>query len=46
LKIARTDRELECEALERCFEILDGRPVRVKSRDPRLTSQRFGVAFR
>ncbi len=36
---------LEQETLERCFEILEGRPVRVKSRDPRLTSQRFGVVF-
>jgi D-3-phosphoglycerate dehydrogenase len=36
---------LEEETLERCFEILEGRPVLVKSRDPRLTSQRFGVVF-
>lgn len=36
---------LEHETLERCAEILEGRPVRVKSRDPRLTSQRFGVVF-
>lgn len=31
--------------LERCFEILEGRPVLVKSKDPRLTSQRHAVAF-
>lgn len=36
---------LEDEALERCSEILDGRPVTVKSRDPRLTSQLGGVVF-
>jgi D-3-phosphoglycerate dehydrogenase len=36
---------LEEEALERCFEILEGRPVRVKSRDPRLRAQRQGVVF-
>lgn len=34
---------LEEETLERCFEILDGRPVLVKSRDPRLRAQRHGV---
>jgi D-3-phosphoglycerate dehydrogenase len=31
---------LEDEALERCFEILEGRPVLVKSDDPRLRGQR------
>ena len=36
---------LEQETLERCFEILDGRPVLVKSRDPRLRAQRHGVRF-
>ena len=36
---------LEDEALARCFEILEGRPVLVKSRDPRLRSQRQGVRF-
>ena len=36
---------LEDEALERCFEILDGRPVLVKSHDPRLRAQTHGVAF-
>jgi D-3-phosphoglycerate dehydrogenase / 2-oxoglutarate reductase len=36
---------LELETLERCFEILDGRPVRVKSNDPRLISQVHGVVF-
>jgi len=36
---------LEEETLERCFEILDGRAVLVKSRDPRLRSQQRGVRF-
>jgi D-3-phosphoglycerate dehydrogenase len=38
-------RRLEDETLERCFEILEGRPVLVKSRDPRLRAQRAGVRF-
>jgi len=36
---------LEEETLQRCDELLAGAPVRVKSRDPRLTSQRHGVRF-
>ncbi len=36
---------LEDETLERCFEVLEGRPVLVKSKDPRLTSQSRGVTF-
>jgi len=36
---------LEHETLERCFEILDGRPVLIKSRDPRLRAQTHGVVF-
>jgi D-3-phosphoglycerate dehydrogenase len=36
---------LEHEALERCDELLQGEPVLIKSRDPRLTSQRHGVRF-
>jgi len=36
---------LEDETLERCFEILEGRPVQVKSSDPRLRAQRLGVRF-
>jgi D-3-phosphoglycerate dehydrogenase len=36
---------LEDETLERCFEILEGRPVLVKSDDPRLRGQRRGVRF-
>ena len=36
---------LEQETLQRCDELLAGAPVRVKSRDPRLTSQRHGVRF-
>ena len=36
---------LERETLERCMEILQGRPVLVKSRDPRLRAQISGVRF-
>lgn len=36
---------LEAETLERCFEILGGRPVLVKSKDPRLASQGSRVVF-
>jgi len=36
---------LQTETLQRCDEILSGRPVLIKSRDPRLTSQRHGVRF-
>jgi len=36
---------LEDEALERCFEIIDGRPVLIKSHDPRLRAQTHGVVF-
>ena len=38
-------RRLEDDTLARCFEILDGRPVTVRSRDPRLRAQTAGVAF-
>jgi D-3-phosphoglycerate dehydrogenase len=34
---------LEADTLARCDEILAGRPVLVKSKDPRLTRQRHGV---
>lgn len=33
------------DTLARCFEILEGRPVLVKSHDPRLRVQRQGVVF-
>jgi D-3-phosphoglycerate dehydrogenase len=36
---------LQEETLERCFEILEGRPVLVKSHDPRLRAQTHGVVF-
>jgi D-3-phosphoglycerate dehydrogenase len=36
---------MERETLERCFEILSGRPVLIKSRDPRLRAQTHGVVF-
>jgi D-3-phosphoglycerate dehydrogenase len=42
---AESMRRLEDETLERCFEILEGRPVLVKSRDPRLRAQENGVRF-
>jgi D-3-phosphoglycerate dehydrogenase len=38
-------RRLEDDTLARCFEIVDGRPVTVRSRDPRLTTQTAGVVF-
>ena len=38
-------RRLEDDTLARCCEILDGRPVTVRSRDPRLRAQRHGVVF-
>jgi D-3-phosphoglycerate dehydrogenase len=36
---------LETETLERCREMLEGRPVLVKSHDPRLRAQSKGVVF-
>jgi len=36
---------LEEETLTRCFEMLEGRPVQIKSGDPRLVSQEYGVTF-
>lgn len=36
---------LEEDTLARCFEVLEGRPVLIKSADPRLTSQTAGVRF-
>jgi D-3-phosphoglycerate dehydrogenase len=36
---------LEAETLERCREVLEGRPLTVKSADPRLRSQTQGVRF-
>ena len=33
------------DTLARCFEILDGRPVAIRSQDPRLRAQRHGVVF-
>ncbi len=37
---------LEQDTLDRCLEILQGRPVLVKSYDPRLRAQERGVLFR
>ncbi len=42
---AEAMQRLEDETLERCFEVLEGRPVRVKSHDPRLRAQVAGVEF-
>ncbi len=36
---------LESETLERCHEVLEGRPVQIKSNDPRLHAQSRGVTF-
>jgi D-3-phosphoglycerate dehydrogenase len=36
---------LEADTLERCKEVLEGRPVTVRSRDPRLRAQTRGVRF-
>lgn len=36
---------LEADTLARCFEILEGRAVTVRSRDPRLRGQTKGVTF-
>lgn len=38
-------RRLEQDTLARCFELLDGRPVLVRSQDPRLRTQSKGVVF-
>lgn len=38
-------RRLEDDTLARCLEILDGRPVTVRSHDPRLRAQTRGVRF-
>lgn len=36
---------LEEDTLARCFEVLEGRPVSIRSRDPRLRAQTAGVTF-
>ena len=36
---------LEADTLERCHEVLEGRPVTIRSRDPRLRAQTRGVRF-
>jgi D-3-phosphoglycerate dehydrogenase len=36
---------LEQETLQRCFEILQARPVLIKSKDPRLQGQKHGVVY-
>ncbi|TPJ38354.1 C-terminal binding protein [Mesorhizobium sp. B2-5-13] len=42
---AEAMRRLEEDTLARCFEILEGRPVTVRSFDPRLRAQTAGVLF-
>jgi D-3-phosphoglycerate dehydrogenase len=42
---AQAMRRLEDDTLARCFEILGGHPVTVRSHDPRLRAQNKGVAF-
>ena len=42
---AEAMQRLEDETLARCFEMLEGRPVLVKSRDPRRRAQLAGVRF-
>jgi D-3-phosphoglycerate dehydrogenase len=42
---AEAMQRLEDETLRRCFEILNGEKVRIKSHDPRLRAQRDGVVF-
>ena len=42
---AEAMRRLSDDTLARCFEILDGRPVQIRSRDPRLRAQTRNVAF-
>jgi len=42
---AEAMQRLEDETLERCFEMLEGRPVLVKSHDPRLRAQSAHVRF-
>jgi D-3-phosphoglycerate dehydrogenase len=37
---------LEDETYARCMEVLEGRPVTIKSKDPRLTAQENGVVFK
>jgi len=39
-------RRLEDDTLARCFEVLDGQPVTIRSHDPRLRAQTTGVEFR
>ena len=38
-------RRLEDDTLARCFEVLEGRPVTIRSHDPRLRAQTAGVSF-
>ena len=42
---AEAMRRLSEDTLARCFEVLEGRPVQVRSQDPRLRAQRENVVF-
>jgi D-3-phosphoglycerate dehydrogenase / 2-oxoglutarate reductase len=42
---AQAMQRLEDETFERAMEMLEGRPVLIKSRDPRLRAQQHGVRF-
>lgn len=42
---AQAMRRLSDDTLARCFEVLDGKPVQIRSGDPRLRAQRRNVAF-
>ncbi|MCR9060987.1 MAG: C-terminal binding protein [Rhodobacteraceae bacterium] len=37
---------LESETLDRCLELINGHPVQIKSKDPRLLAQTAGVSFK
>lgn len=42
---AEAMRRLSDDTLARCFEVLDGKPVQIRSHDPRLRAQTRNVAF-
>lgn len=42
---AEAMQRLSDDTLARCYEVLEGRPVEIRSRDPRLRAQEHNVAF-
>ena len=42
---AEAMRRLSDDTLARCFEVLDGKPVQIRSHDPRLRAQTRNVVF-